>query len=177
MATRKERRVAKKEGKPVKLSIKLLEELANQGYKNITLLQRMLSEEIYATRLRIKAYNLGYITENEFLTMMDPYDLPIGMDGKEISIANYVLDELDRFNLSVTTAKKGDLLTAFLIDRYDNLYDVIKTSTDEDFIQDEEFQKEFMNAVIVDNSSFSDTLIINKINTTKKLENKLKNLA
>jgi len=173
MATRRERRVALASNVPVPVSYKLIEELVEQGNENAELLQVMLNEEIYATRLKIKAHKLGFITDKQFVNIIDVYDLPLGMDGKEFMLANYVVEEMDRFSLSTTIAKKGDLLTAFFVDRYDNLYDTIVKAS-KNFQEDKEFQEEFVAMLLDNNAEFSFGMISEFIEDNPKIKKLLK---
>ena len=174
MATRKERREAKKMNLPVRLEYKMIEDLANEGNGAAKILQQMLNEEIYITRLIVKAHKNGFITDKEFVHAGDVYDLPLGMDGKDLLLADYVVEEMNRFNLSTTIAKKGDTLTAFLVDRYDDLYEAIKTSVSENFKEEELFQKEFVNAIMDDNASYAFTMISKYLDENPKVEKLVK---
>ena len=174
MATRKERRVAKKNNLPVRLEYKMIEDLANEGNGAAKILQQMLNEEVYITRLIIKAHKNGFITDKEFAHAGDVYELPLGMDGKDLLLADYVVEEMNRFNLSTTIAKKGDTLTALLVDRYDNLYEAIQKSVSENFKEDELFQKEFINSLIDDNSSYAFTMISKYLEENPKVDKLVK---
>ena len=174
MATRKERRIAIANNIPAPISYKLVEKMVEEGNETAVLLQAMLNEEIYATRLKIKAYELKFITSRDFLMMTDVYMLPLGLDGKEFMLANYVADELDRFNLSTTIAKKGDLLTAYFIDRYDSLYEVIVDSTKSDFTKDTAYQDEFVAMLLDANAEYSFSMISEFLEEHKDVKKLLK---
>lgn len=173
MATRAERRKAEALNKPAKISYKLIEELVEQGNEAAAVLQLMLNEEIYATRIKIKAYGLGFIGERDFLNMTDPYDLPLGLDGENFRLANYVVEEMTRFNLSSTLAEKGDLLTAYMVDRYDSLYETI-TAAAEDFITDTAYQEEFVAMLLDNNADFAFSMVVEFLDSNKRVKKLIK---
>jgi hypothetical protein len=60
------------------------------------------------------------------------FELPLAKQKKEILISNSLLEIFDRYLLCEELIRKGDSITAFLVEHNDVLYKVIKANTTND---------------------------------------------
>lgn len=93
----------------------------------------MLHNDLYSFRIKKHLYESGQISKKGFLFNDNIYVLPLGKKNAkgEIMIANEVMEIFDRYTLAKEFAEKGDVMTAFLVDTSDTLYNTIKKSLSE----------------------------------------------
>ena len=97
---------------------------------NMDLFDAMLHDELYSFRVKKHLYETDQISKKGFLFNDNIYVLPLGIKSPkgEIMIADPIMAIFDRYTLAKEFAEKGDVMTAFLVDSSDSLYNVIKTS-------------------------------------------------
>jgi hypothetical protein len=76
----------------------------------------------------------GAITDTALLYNDNVFELPLAKTNqkKEILISNSLLEIFDRYLLCEELIRKGDSITAFLVEHNDVLYKVIKANTTND---------------------------------------------
>ena len=155
----------KKETKIIKMQI-LKRETFEAGSKDpkIAAFMKMLSINIYAFRVKAALYNAKKIPVRTFLFGDDIYNLPLGKvnDKKEILIDSDILPVFDRYMLAEEMVKKGDALTAFVVDHDDLLYATyLKNLGTEQKIDENEYIQIFSMAY----NNLSDIILQHKVDT------------
>jgi hypothetical protein len=88
----------------------------------------MLNNNLYAFRIKKALHDDGAITDTALLYNDNVFELPLAKTNqkKEILISNSLLEIFDRYLLCEELIRKGDSITAFLVEHNDVLYKVIK---------------------------------------------------
>jgi hypothetical protein len=94
----------------------------------------MLNNNLYAFRIKKALHDDGAITDTALLYNDNVFELPLAKTNqkKEILISNSLLEIFDRYLLCEELIRKGDSITAFLVEHNDVLYKVIKANTTND---------------------------------------------
>lgn len=124
---------------------------------------KMLSNNMYAFRVKLALYCAKKISPKGFLFNDDIYSLPLGTkNGKgEILIDNDVIPIFDRYLLAESMIEKGDALTAFVVDHSDALYNaILSNKTSEVKMTDQQYIEIFSMAY----STLSNIILDQKIN-------------
>lgn len=113
---------------------------------NMDLFDAMLHDELYSFRVKKHLYDTDQISKKGFLFNDNIYVLPLGVKDHKgaIMIANPIMEIFDRYTLAKEFAEKGDVMTAFLIDSSDSLYNTIKNSLKDKGTEGEMNEKEYV---------------------------------
>jgi hypothetical protein len=94
--------------------------------------EAVLNNNLYAFRIKKALHDDGAITDTALLYNDNVFELPKTNQKKEILISNSLLEIFDRYLLCEELIRKGDSITAFLVEHNDVLYKVIKANTTND---------------------------------------------
>jgi hypothetical protein len=123
----------------------------------------MLNNNLYAFRVKKTLFEESTIDGKCMLYNDNIFDLPLAKtnEKKEILISNSILAIFDRYLLCEELIRKGDTITAFLVEHNDALYAAIKTNTTNDKkISSEEYLQIFSTAY----NNTSDIILEHEIN-------------
>jgi hypothetical protein len=123
----------------------------------------MLNNNLYAFRVKEALYNEKLIDAKSMLYNDNVFELPLAKTNvkKEILISNSLLEIFDRYLLCEELIRKGDSITAFLVEHNDVIYNVIKANTASDKkMTSDEYIQIFSQAY----SNISDIILGHEIN-------------
>jgi hypothetical protein len=92
----------------------------------------MLNNNLYAFRIKKALHDDGAITDTALLYNDNVFELPAKNKTKRNSNKQLALEIFDRYLLCEELIRKGDSITAFLVEHNDVLYKVIKANTTND---------------------------------------------
>ncbi|MCK5788158.1 MAG: hypothetical protein KAH32_04140 [Chlamydiia bacterium] len=134
MSDRKSIRKAIKDKKPVAIDEDTIRAAAKKN-DAIEEFVQMISDPGYKVHMIIAAVKAGVIKGKKAAEMFSIYELPMfaGLyKENDILLADYAVEVLTRYKMSVLAAKKGELLTAFLVDNDEDLANVAMNPVQDD---------------------------------------------